>query len=231
MPVCSYCGRKSGQDSPWCQACGTDLTRSPSTVSAKVQRLTAFTLLAAVGAWFIACAYHVRHIHAEFDHIPIRGTRDFTVNVAAALKVLKARSPEGYSTVTNYIGRFVQSSHTGMDVWENPPTSYLHDRFPWQSVEAYAAGIAHESFHSKLLHDFLNRTNMMALVPEYGNRMNKLMKLSPIEVWTGETAEKLCCEYQNKVLKEIGGTPEEVAWCTWNPSNRYWEIPYEKRNW
>ena len=79
-------------------------------------------------------------------------------------------------------------------------------------------GIAHESIHSQLYNDYL-RSSTIAFVRV------------PDNVWTGEAAEKICCEHQMRVLKEIGAPLSEIAYYTWNPSNRYWEIPYEKRNW
>jgi hypothetical protein len=157
----------------------------------------------------------------RFDGIEIRGTGHFKDHVVRALTSLKTKAPEAYATVTNNIGAIVQSAHTGMAAFENPPTSYLHDKLPWESVEAYASGIAHESLHSKLFHDRLRELSGSAEVPE--------------EAWTGEAAEKLCCQYQARVLKAIGGSPSEIAYYGWDPNrdptNRYWEIPYEKRDW
>ena len=98
-----------------------------------------------------------------FDHIPIRGTKEFKEHVVAALGLLKTRSPGGYTLVTNYIGAFEQSAHTGMAPWDNPPTSYLHDKFSWESAEDFAGGIAHESYHSKLYYDALRATNVWGI--------------------------------------------------------------------
>jgi hypothetical protein len=44
-----------------------------------------------------------------------------------------------------------------------------------------------------------------------------------------------CCGRDNdddlQVLREIGASWSEIASYAWNPSNRYWEIPFEKRDW
>jgi hypothetical protein len=138
-----------------------------------------------------------------------------------ALALLRTNAPEAYATVTNNIGAIAQSAHSGMGAFEKPPTSHLHDKVPWESVEAYASVIAHESFHSKLFHDRLRELGGSAEVPA--------------GAWTGEAAERLCCQYQARVLRAIGGSPSEIAYYDWDPSrdptNRYWEVPYEKRDW
>ena len=237
--VCSYCGNENGQGTPVCRSCGMNLNRCPREASAKVMRLSGLALLLLLATSFIVYAERVWRNPSEFDHIPIEGSRPFRIDVVEALKLLKQRSPESYSTVTNYIGAFVQSPHTGMAAWADPPISFLHDRWSWQSIESYAAGITHESFHSKLYHDFLDPKGFRLLqgkqdferISEIAGRMEREMNLAAGEVWGGESAEKQCCEYQVKVLKEIGGTAEEIQSCTFNPSNRYWEIPWEKRNW
>jgi hypothetical protein len=154
---------------------------------------------------FVLYAFWVELRPVKIDNMTIHGRSDFKQQVLTALTLLKTRSPQAYQVVTNNIRTFVESKHTGIAAYENPPTSYLHDKSAWVSNEAFAAGIAHESLHSKLYHD---RT-----------------------AWTGENVEKLCCEYQQQVLKEIGGTSEEIAALAWNPKNRYWEIPFEQRDW
>jgi hypothetical protein len=53
----------------------------------------------------------------------------------------------------------------------------------------------------------------------------------PDEVWTGEQAEKRCCEYQLGVAIEIGAPPLEIAHSKWDPKNRYWEVPRRKVDW
>jgi hypothetical protein len=167
--------------------------------------------------WLARPAQHT----VRFGGIEIRGTKDFKDHVVNALSLLMTKAPDAYCTVTNYIGAIVQSAHTGMAAYERPATSYLHDKVPWVSPEAFASSIAHESFHSKLYLDKVKELGPSAPVPD--------------EVWSGEGAEKLCCEYQAGVLQKIGGTQFEISYYGWDPArdptNRYWEIPYEKREW
>ncbi len=215
MIKCSYCGRENSDELSACHECGGELSASSC---AAVKQGTSTRII-----WVMACLLafgfllyrsRIEYRPTEFDHGLIRGTGQFKEHVCAALALLKTKSPQAYGMVTNYIRIFVQSKHSGMAAYERPPTSYLHDKFEWQSSESYAAGIAHESFHSKLYHDFL-RTN--AWVPDLE--------------WTGENAERLCCEHQLQVLKAIGASAWDLTWSAWNPSNRYWEIPFEKRDW
>ena len=158
---------------------------------------------------------------SRFDGIELRGTRNFTDHVVSALTLLRTKAPEAYGIVTNCIKVIVQSAHTGMAAYANPPTSHLHDKVEWESLQGFASGIAHESFHSKLYLDRQRELGASAVVPD--------------DAWTGETAEMLCCQHQARVLRRIGGSEAEISYYDWDPTrdptNRYWEVPYEKRNW
>ena len=226
MAKCPYCGRENEEARTTCYECRTELSAVPFVSVPRFARRALWVALSLSTIGFALYAAWVESRPAVFDRMPIQGTREFKDNVAAALSLLKTKSPQAYSMVTNYIRRFEQSRHTGMAADEKPPTSYLHDKFSWESMEAYAAGIAHESFHSKLYHDFL-QTNAWATVEADGHVIVNV----PDGRWGGEAAEKLCCEHQVQVLKEIGAPASEIEACAWNPSNRYWEIPEEKRDW
>ena len=101
---------------------------------------------------------------------------------------------------------------------KTPPTSYISANLFMQTPTVMAAGLAHESLHSKLYHDFL-RKNPNSIVPD--------------EVWGGETVEKECCDLAVRVLEEIGAPASEIATAAniWSPTNRYWEIPLDQRDW
>ena len=226
MAKCSYCGRENEHAQSACYECGAELSASPCASVPASSRRAVWLALGLLVISFALYTCWVASRPTKFDQVPIQGTREFRDHVVAALTLLKAKSPQAYEMVTNYIGVFAQSRHTGMAAYEEPPTSYLHDKPAWESVEAFAADIAHESFHSKLYHDFL-RTNAWATVQAGAHTIVSV----PEESWGGEAGEKLCCEYQVRILTELGASVSEIAAAAWDPSNRYWEVPYEKRDW
>jgi hypothetical protein len=153
---------------------------------------------------------------ARFDKITIRGSPKFKHQVMSALVLLKARMPEAYQMVTNYIGAIAEAKHSGMAAYLNPPTFHLNDTSAFYSRTWCAASIAHDSMHSKLYHEYL--------------REHPEEKSVPAGVWMGEAVERRCSEYELKVLQKIGAPDYEVLWCS-QTNNRYWEVEYDKRNW
>lgn len=210
-----------------CHECGTDLrAMSADLLPAPFHRFVVGVLLASL-IGFVAFETWIEIHPVTLDGILIRGEAKFKKHVVAALGLLKTRSPFAYAIVTNNIGIFAQSKHSGMEAECEPPTSYLHDKRDWESTEAYAATIAHESFHSKLYHDYLKKVgarDASSWLPAVRDR-----RIVPDAVYSGEAAEKACWEHQARVLKEVGGSPSEIG--NWDPSNRYWEIPFFQRDW
>jgi hypothetical protein len=152
----------------------------------------------------------------NYETIQIRGSSRFSSQVTRALGLLKTKSPRAFATVTNCIGRIAEAKHSGMAAYEDPPTFELADPSAFYSVTWCAIAIAHDSLHSKMYHDYLRQ--------HPGQRVPDL-------VWTGERAEKECCDYELGVAMEIGAPPHEVKWAKWDPKNRYWEVPESKVNW
>lgn len=153
----------------------------------------------------------------RFDNLEIRGSKPFQGRVARALGLLKSKSPDTYSVLTNNVRLIAQAERSGMAAYLLPPTMELTERSVTYSITDGAGNIAHEAFHSKLYHDFQQQHPNEPIVPD--------------EVWMGEAAEKQCVEYQQGVLRAIGAPASEIQWYTWNPTNRYWEVPYDQRNW
>ena len=152
----------------------------------------------------------------RFDTIEIRGSQRFQGQVVSALTLLKTKSPRAYEIVTNNIGIVAQSKHSGMAAWKHPPVFQLNDVTAFYSVTWCAISISHDSLHSKMYHDYLKQHSV---------------RWAPDNVWTGEQAEKRCCEYQYTVAIEIGAPTAEIAHSQWDPNDRYWEVPYDKVNW
>jgi hypothetical protein len=150
----------------------------------------------------------------RFDTIELRGAMHFAQQVSNALALIKSRSPSGYCVVTGYVARIDQSAHTGMAADKRIPTFQLNDRTAYYSLTWCAGAIAHDSYHSKLYHDWITQHHSRSV---------------PAAVWTGEAAEKQCLAHQKRVMEELGAPANEMRWQA--RTNHYWEVDYNKRNW
>ena len=97
---------------------------------------------------------------------------------------------------------------------KRPPVFELSDRSAFFSVTWCAGAIAHDSFHSKLYHDY-KRAHWLFV---------------PSKVWKGHEVEVKCIEHQLQVLKEIGAPDSEVRWVR-NVTPEYADVAYWNRNW
>jgi hypothetical protein len=166
------------------------------------------------------CKSHQPIPSKRFDSIAIEGTPKFDEQVEKALTLLKARSHDGYATVTNYIGIIQEYEHSGMQVHHAPPVFQLNTNSAFYSVTWCAGVIAHDSIHSKLYFDYKQRHPWSLWVPA--------------KVHGGDDAEHVVCmEHQLSVLKQIGAPTNEIAWCLQceTDTNRYWKVKYRDRDW
>ena len=106
--------------------------------------------------------------------IDISGSAEFIEQVSKALNLLKEKAPSKYAIITKYIGRIEQGDKSGMWAKRNPPTYVIADKTTFSSITWCASTIAHDSYHSKLYHDYM--------------AMNK--RAVSDSVWKGEAAEK-----------------------------------------
>jgi hypothetical protein len=146
--------------------------------------------------------------------IEIKGTEKFKSAVTNALALLETKAPESYRVVTNYIGVIEESEHSGMRANESPPVFGLNDTSAYYSLTWCAGDIAHDSFHSKLYHEYL--AAHAGTVPD--------------SVWIGHEAEVKCLKFQATTLKAIGAPAKEVVYCE-SISPDYSDVPYSQRNW
>jgi hypothetical protein len=200
--------------------CGTQLSGGDDSCETMPKRMLQYF---SIGAAFIVVAFisllnivFTRSKGARLDGLEIQGTANFEKQVVAALTLLKTKSPGAYQIVTNHIGIIKQAKHTGMAAYSTPPTFELNGRTAFYSVTWCAAGIAHDSLHAKLYHDYLKQHPGNDLVPD--------------DVWTGEAAERRCLRHQTRVLKDIGASVDEISWSR-ETTKRYWEVDYNKRDW
>jgi hypothetical protein len=151
----------------------------------------------------------------HFDVVVVHGTPKFQKQVTNALQLLTTKAPAAYVTVTNEIGIIRQAKRSGMRAWTSPPTFDLTEGTAFYSLSWCAGSIAHDSFHSKLYHDYLRKNPKARRVPD--------------AAWKGEDAETRCSEHQIRVLKQIDAPIHEIDWC--GDTNRYWEVKYRDRHW
>ena len=165
-------------------------------------------------ALFLACK---RHSGGRPD---IVGSKRFITQVTGGLALLQARAPDAFSNVVKYVGRIKESDRTGMRAYETPPTFDLADTTAFYSTTWCAAAMAHDSFHSKLYHDY-QATNS-APVPD--------------NIWMGRPAEAQCMSYQIDVMRKIGAPDFEIDYAKTQADGHYvndsesWE-EYKKRTW
>jgi hypothetical protein len=82
---------------------------------------------------------------------------------------------------------------------------------PVVAVTWCAATIAHDSFHSKLYHDYLKAHGQV-----------------PDDVWTGIAAEQQCMKHQLAVMEHIGAAKSEIDYAKTQADGHY---ANEKRTW
>ncbi len=140
--------------------------------------------------FFLALALFLACSHAEAADPEIVGSSQFSNQVHQALLLLRSRDTNAYAIVTNYVGRIQQGERSGMWAYNTPPTYVMADPTTFVSVTWCAATIAHDSFHSKLYHDYL-KTHRGDV---------------PANVWTGIEAEKQCMKHQLLVMERIGAS-------------------------
>jgi|SRR5471030_208980 len=112
--------------------------------------LSRVSCLSLVFSIFLACN------HADAVEPEIIGAEKFTVQVKKALLLLKEKDFDAYTIVANYIGRIESGPRSGMWAYHTPPTYEMSPSVASDSVTWVAATIAHDSYHSKLYHEYKN---------------------------------------------------------------------------
>jgi len=131
----------------------------------------------------------------EFDGVQIHGSETFIAQVEASLRLLREKSPEAFRLTQLYAPRIEQNSRSGMRAYDDPPTFDLSLKTAGYSVTWCAGSIAHDTFHSKLYHEYLDNHN--GPVPD--------------DAWRGQARELDCVHYQSRVLRDIGAPVNETS--------------------
>jgi hypothetical protein len=132
----------------------------------------------------------------EYAGIQIEGRQPFIEQTRRALELLRAKAPEAFGIVQRHVGRIRQAKRSGMDAEADPPTCDMADSTSFYSVTWYAGGIAHESYHSLLFHEYRRA---------HGHPV-------PAEVWTGREREMECIQHQIQVMRDIGAAEAEITY-------------------
>jgi hypothetical protein len=157
---------------------------------------------------------------ARASQLEIMGSVRFSNQVHQAMILLETRDRDAYGIVTNYVGRIQEGEHSGMWAYKTPPTYEMADTNAFCSLTWCAATIAHDSFHSKLYHDYQKVHDGEV----------------PGVVWTGTAAEQQCMKYQLAVMEQIGATKQEIDYAKkladghYVKDNETWE-DYKNRKW
>jgi hypothetical protein len=152
----------------------------------------------------IACLVGCATITSGLD-VEVVGSANFVCRVEEALSLLKSKAPDAYVIVTTNVRRIKQGEHSGMWAYETPPTYEMSDKTAFASLTWCAATIAHDSFHSKLYHDY--QKGHPGAVPD--------------SVWTGIEAERRCMKHQIAVMRLIGATKSEIDYAISQADGHY----------
>jgi hypothetical protein len=134
----------------------------------------------------------------EFESIQIVGRPLFTSNVLKALKLIQEKAEEDYELTLYYIGQIRQWYQGGILLYAYPPTYFMAARTAISSITWCASCIAHETWHSKLYHDYWIQNPGDYHVPH--------------EVYGGQAIEIECNKYQLQVGQKIGMPESEIEW-------------------
>jgi hypothetical protein len=168
----------------------------------------------------LALAFSQACNRARDSEPEIMGSVRFSEQVHQAMLLLKTRDVDAYAIVTNSIGRIQEGEHSGMWAYKTPPTYEMSDSTAFYSLTWCAATIAHDSFHSKLYHDYQKVHGWQV----------------PDAIWTGIAAEQQCMKHQLEVMKHIGATQWEINYAKTQADGHYvkdnetWQ-DYEKGKW
>lgn len=152
---------------------------------------------------------------AEVDGIAIHGSLPFCESVGAALRRLASDAPEAFTLCRDFIDAIVMSRHSGVMAKRRPATVLLGSWATAVSVPYLGSTLVHEAFHCRLY--WSHRDNGRSNVP--------------VELYSGETAERQCLEYQTSVLKRLGGTEVEVRHLSEGMATEWWKVPWHERTW
>lgn len=186
------------------------------------RRLLIVGLAVLAGAIAVRWALDDRR-EVTFDGIQIRGNPKFIDQVTSSLSLLREKSPNAFALTQRYMRRIEQNSRSGMRAYDNPPTFDLSPKTAFYSITWCAGSIAHDTYHSKLYHEY---------VDAHGEPV-------PDEAWRGKERELECIRHQTQVMKEIGAPDYELTYLDHQDGSHYdldgdgkeTSADYRRRDW
>jgi hypothetical protein len=157
-----------------------------------------------------------RHV---YGNITIYGNEDFINLTIKALELLREIIPDTYQLVGKHIGDIVSGTPSGVFTsmrWLGPTFVTISPSCSNGSTREYAGVLAHEAYHCELYSN-----------AERGGLGSHVER----SVYSGENAERLCLQYQCDVLRKLGMSEVEVQAYQGLIRTKWWEVPYEKRDW
>jgi hypothetical protein len=150
---------------------------------------------------FVVCAialyWSTRDRHeSDFYGVAVYGSTSFIERVERSLNLLREKSSDAFKLTQRYAPRIEQNSRSGMRAYDDPPTFDLSQKTASYSDSWCAGSIAHDTYHSKLYHEFLDA---------HGGPV-------PDEAWSGKAKELECIHYQARVLRNIGAPESEITY-------------------
>jgi hypothetical protein len=185
-------------------------------------RLVLICLALAAGA-IMLLSVRPQPFESNFHGVQICGDKDFIEQVERSLRLLREKSPDAFKLTQRFAPRIEQSSRSGMRAYVDPPTFDLSPITANYSDTWCAGSIAHDTYHSKLYHEY---------VDAHGGPV-------PDEEWCGKAKELECIQYQARVLKDIGAPESEVSYVSkldgshfdLNGDGKETWIDYWRRDW
>ncbi len=165
---------------------------------------------------FIIALFCKKRVHGT---VTIRGSERFIDSTINALEVLKHKVPEAHGLVEKHIGDIVSGKPSGVFpdlLWLGPTFVIMSSSYSEGSTIEYAAAIAHEAYHCEL--------HMKA------KKANPNSPVQP-DAYSGEQAEKVCLQYQCNVLRKLGLDEDAIKEYGRLLHTRWWEVPFERRDW
>src|SRR5215207_4342535 len=135
-----------------------------------------------------------RPSESNFYGVHISGDDAFIERVENSLQLLREKSPDAFKLTQRFAPRIEQSRRSGMRAYANPPTFDLSPKTANYSDTWCAGSVAHDTYHSKLYHEYLDTHD--GPVPD--------------EAWRGKAKELECIRFQARVLKDIGAPDYET---------------------
>ncbi len=154
-----------------------------------------------------------------YEKVTIRGNEEFINSTIKALELLREKASDAYELVQRHIGDIVSGKPSGVFpdmLWLGPTFVIMGPSYSEGGTIEYAGGIAHEAYHYELY-----------TKAEKGNPGRRVQP----DAYSGEQAEGLCLQYQFDVLRKLGLDEEVIKEYVTKLHSRWWEVPFERRNW